>query len=166
MLVVKEVSTRGSSAAFPIAVYIPCAGWNRTALQIALLNLLPLLPHTTSPPQKRWCIKQGGGIRRNPPLVHARRMRQFQLPWIYRLILTALLSPSSYEDEARKEIFLLSETARLCFCAAGGMVVGRAFSAEDISSDLNKTSKKTPKCQIQPLQQKPKSWERATLEKL
>lgn len=71
--------------------------------EIAPLNLLPLLPHTTSPPQRRWCIKQGGGIRRNPPLVHAKRMRQFQLPWICRLILTAPLSPSSYDDGARKE---------------------------------------------------------------
>lgn len=108
MVVVREVSTRGSSAAFPITVYIPYAGWNRTELrasktEIALLNLLPLLPNTTSLPHKRWCIKRGGGIRRNPPLVHARRMRQFQLPWICRLILTTLLSLSSSEDGARKE---------------------------------------------------------------
>lgn len=74
----------------------PVCWMNRTELraprtEIALLKLLPLLPHTTSPPQKRRCIKRGGGSRRNPPRVHARRMRQFQLPWICRLILTALL---------------------------------------------------------------------------
>lgn len=110
-----------------MAVYIPCAGWNRTELcaskpEIALLNLLPLLPHTTSLPQKRWCIKWGGGTRRNPP-VHARRMRQFQLPWICRLILSAFLSPSSYEDEARKEKDFPAETASLllhCWRRGGG----------------------------------------------
>lgn len=148
MVVVREVSTRGSSRAFPIAVYIQYAGWNRTELhasetEIALLNLRPLPPHATSPPQKRWCIKRGGGIRRNPPLVHARRMRQFQLPWICRLVLTALLSLYSYEDGARKENdSLLTEVAPLHFCAAGGGMVGRAFSAYLRSIKLASLAKK------------------------
>lgn len=174
MVVVREVSTRGSSAAFPIAVYIPYAGWNRTELrasktEIALLNLLPLRPHTTSPPQKRWCIKRGGGIRRNPPLVHARRMRQFQLPWICRLILTALLSLSSYEDGARKEKDFPAYRgcpSLLLHCWRCDGEKSFLCLSEIISSDLNKTSitcKETPKCQIQPPQpKKDKSWERAT----
>lgn len=177
VVVVREVSTRGSSAAFPIAVYIPYAGWNRTELhasktEIAQLNLLPLLPHTTSPPQKRWCIKQGGGIRRNPPLVHARRMRQFQLPWICRLILTALLSLSSCEDGARKEndfsaYWGCSSLLLHCWRCDGG----KSFLCLSviISSDLSKTSitcKKPPKCQIQPPnKKKPQNHERQQHEK-
>lgn len=56
-----------------IAVYIPHAGWNRAELhapktEITLLKFLPLLPHTTSLPQERWCIKWGKGTRWNPPL--------------------------------------------------------------------------------------------------
>lgn len=146
----REVRNSGSSA---------YAGWNRTELhasktEIALLNLLPLLPHTTSPPQKRWCIKPGGGIRRNPPLVHARRMRQFQLPWICRLILTALLSPSSYEDGARKEKdFPASWDCHSWLLHCWGHGGGKRFLclSEITSSDLSKNSitrKKTPKCQI------------------
>lgn len=53
-------------------------------------------------------------------------MRQFQLPWICRLILTALLPLSSMRMEpGTRKIFLLSASAPLCSHTAGA-VLGEA----------------------------------------
>lgn len=91
----------------------PVCWMNRTELrapttEIALLKLLPLLPHTTSPPQKRRCIKRGGREQEKPSSCPCQEDEAIPAA----LNLQARSDSSSMKmGPERNKVFLLSESA-------------------------------------------------------